>query len=289
MRNNVMTDFVALLGVKGGPAIRPGSNLPTSILLNINDKKILVDAGLGASKSICDQGVTLGEIDAIFITHLHSDHYIELGPLIHTAWVSGRTTPLPIYGPSRLKHYWETFLLAMEDDIKLRIDDEGRIDIAKLVTCYQLKDQDNLGIDGIVVRVMKNIHPPIEESYALRFEWQERSVVLSGDTAYMPAMIEFANGVDLLVHEAMLIAGIDEIVRRHPNSDDKLRQHLLRSHTTAEEVGRIATEAKVKKLALNHFVPDGFPQFGEDEWRRATQATWNGDLIIGRDGMKIEL
>ena len=136
---------------------------------------------------------------------------------------------------------------------------------------------------------MKNVHPPIEESFALRFEWQDRSVVLSGDTAYMPEMIEFANGVDLLVHEAMLIAGIDEIVRRHPNSDDKLRQHLLRSHTTAEEVGRIATAAKVKKLALNHFVPDGFPQFGEDEWRQATQTTWNGDLIIGRDGMKIEL
>ena len=71
-------DFVSLLGVKGGPAIRPGSNMPTSTLIHIDGKNLLVDAGLGVSRSICDQGVELHDIDAIFITHMHSDHYLEL-------------------------------------------------------------------------------------------------------------------------------------------------------------------------------------------------------------------
>ena len=115
-----MADFVSLLGVKGGPAIRPGSNMPTSTLIHLNGKNLLVDAGLGVSRSVCEQGVSLNHIDAIFITHLHSDHYLELGPLIHTAWVSGRTVPIPIYGPQRLKHYWDAFLISMADDIKLR-------------------------------------------------------------------------------------------------------------------------------------------------------------------------
>ena len=71
-----MADFVSLLGVKGGPAIRRGSNMPTSTLIHLNGKNLLVDAALGVSRSVCEQGVSLNHIDAIFITHLHSDHYL---------------------------------------------------------------------------------------------------------------------------------------------------------------------------------------------------------------------
>jgi hypothetical protein len=129
-----MTDFVALLGVKGGPAIRPGSNMPTSILLSLGAGTILVDAGLGVSKAVCDQGVALTALDAILVTHLHSDHYLELGPLLHTAWTAGLNRPVPVYGPPRLAQYWQAFLTSMEDDIALRIADEGRPDLAGLST-----------------------------------------------------------------------------------------------------------------------------------------------------------
>ena len=84
-----MPQTVALMGVKGGPAIRPGSNMPTSILLQLGGKTILVDAGLGVTRGICDQGVALTDIDMIFITHMHSDHYLELGPIFHTEWTAG--------------------------------------------------------------------------------------------------------------------------------------------------------------------------------------------------------
>ena len=135
-----MTDFVSLLGVKGGPAIRPGSNMPTASLIHINGKYILVDAGLGVSRSICDQGVTLNEIDAIFITHMHSDHYLELGPLIYTPWVAGWVKPLPIYGPKRLERYWKAFLESMVDGIYIRIEDGGRINLEKLTEFHILED-----------------------------------------------------------------------------------------------------------------------------------------------------
>ncbi len=284
-----MVDFVSLLGVKGGPAIRPGSNMPTSTLIHIDGKNFLVDTGLGVSRSICDQGVELNEIDAIFITHMHSDHYLELGPLIHTAWASGRVKPISIYGPKRLKHYWRAFLDSMVDDIALRIEDEGRIDLEKLPTFYSFEDRQSLSLSNINIRVMRNLHPPILDSFALRFEWEHYSIVLSGDTAYMPEMIDFADQADLLIHEVMLSEGIDLIMTRLGHEDDKLRNHLLQSHTLAKNVGLIAKCAKVKCLALNHFVPDGFAEFNDEDWLQAIRRHWSGKVILGRDGIRIPL
>ena len=284
-----MSDYVSLLGVKGGPAIRPGSNMPTSTLVHFDGKNILIDAGLGASKSIFDQGVPLTEIDAIFITHLHSDHYLELGPLLHTAWTAGRTQPIQIYGPSRLTHYWTHFLRSLEDDIRLRIEDEGRTDIAQLFAFEALADGQQMTWHEITIKVMRNSHPPIEDSFALRFEGTDNVIVLSGDTAYMAEMAPFAAKADLLIHEVMLLEGVDAIMKRQPNADERLRHHLLRSHCLAEDVGRIATEAQVKRLALNHFVPDGFAAFTKEHWTKAIRTTWDGALLISYDGMKIHL
>ena len=284
-----MVDFVSLLGVKGGPAIRPGSNMPTSTLIHINGKNLLVDTGLGVSRSICEQGVELNDIDAIFITHMHSDHYLELGPLIHTAWVSGRVKPISIFGPKRLKHYWRAFLDSMVDDIALRIEDEGRIDLEKLPAFYSFEDSQILSFSNINIRVMRNLHPPIGDSFALRFECEHYSIVLSGDTAYMPEMIDFADQADLLIHEVMLSEGIDLIMNRLGHKDHKLKNHLLQSHTLAENVGLIAKSAKVKCLALNHFVPDGFAEFNDEDWLRAVRSHWSGKVILGRDGIRIPL
>ena len=263
--------------------------MPSSTLIHINGKNLLVDTGLGVSRSICDQGVELNEIDAIFITHMHSDHYLELGPLIHTAWVSGRVKPISIYGPKRLKHYWRAFLDSMVDDIALRIEDEGRIDLEKLPAFYSFEDRQSLSLSNINIRVMRNLHPPIRDSFALRFEWGHYSIVLSGDTAYMPKMIDFADQADLLIHEVMLSEGIDLIMTRLGHEDNKLRNHLLQSHTLAENAGLIAKCAKVKCLALNHFVPDGFAEFNDEDWLKAVRRHWSGKTILGRDGIRIPL
>ena len=284
-----MTDFVALLGVKGGPAIRPGSNMPTSILLSLGERIILVDAGLGATRGVCDQGVNLTEIDAVFITHLHSDHYLELGPLLHTAWTVGLNRKIPIYGPVGLDDYWRHFLASMAFDIALRIEDEGRPDLSGLVDMRPLREGTVLSDDALSVSAMLNEHPPIKESYALRFEAGGRAIVLSGDTAYMKTLADFARGADLLVHEAMLRDGVDSLVARVANGDDRLRQHILRSHTPAEDVGRVAAEACVAHLALNHFVPDGLPEFAAADWTTAVRKTWDGKLTIGTDGLRIDL
>ncbi len=276
---------VVLMGVKGGPAIRPGSHMPTSVLLRIGGRSILVDAGLGVTRGICDAGTPLTGLDLILITHLHSDHYLELGPLLHTAWTAGLTRPVPVIGPSGLPAHWEGFCASMAFDIDLRERDEGRVPFAPLFDFRLLTEGEVTGTAGLTIRAMRNDHPPIEESYALRFDCEGASIVLSGDTAYMPEMADFARGADILVHEAMLLPGVEALVARMPNGDERLRTHILRSHTSAEDVGRIAAEAGVGKLALTHMVPDGDPDFSEEDWRAEVRKHWDGPLHIGRDGM----
>ncbi|MFK7943187.1 MAG: MBL fold metallo-hydrolase [Paracoccaceae bacterium] len=284
-----MTDRLVLMGVKGGPAIRPGSNMPTSILLQLAGQNMLVDAGLGVTRGICDAGIALTELHRIFVTHLHSDHYLELGPLIHTAWTAGLTRPLPLYGPHGLAEYWQGFQRSMAFDISLRIEDEGRCPFTPLLDLHSLAPGIIHQSPGLVVRAMRNAHPPISESYALRFETPDKTVVLSGDTAHMDEMVEFAQGADLLVHEAMLVPGVHALCDRMPNGDERLRRHILRSHTSAEDVGRIATAAGVRQLALNHFVPDGDPDFPPEAYAAATRLEWYGPLHLGRDGLSIPL
>ena len=277
------------MGVKGGPAIRPGSNMPTSILLEIGGRTILIDAGLGVSRGLCDAGVPLPSVERIFVTHLHSDHYLELGPLFHTAWTSGLKAPVPVHGPAGLGAYWQGFCASMAFDTDLRIEDEGRCAFTPLMALTPLAPGIVHEEPGLTVRAMRNVHPPIEDSFALRFETPGKTVVLSGDTAYMDEMVAFAEGADLLVHEAMLVPGVHALCDRMPNGDERLRTHILRSHTSAEDVGKVAARAGVKRLALNHFVPDGDPDFPPEAFAKAVRTTWDGPLELGTDGLSIPL
>ena len=282
-------EWVALLGVKGGPAIRPGSSMPTGVLLRLGGRNVLVDCGLGTARAVCAQGVALTAIDLILITHLHSDHYLELGPLLHTAWTAGLHDPIPVIGPGGLAGYWRHFLAAMAFDIELRIADEGRPPLAPLAEIGVMREGAVHESRGLRIEAMRNHHPPIEESYALRFEVGERRVVLSGDTAPMPRMVEFARDARLLVHEAMLVEGVETLIANHPNPHPSLREHILRSHAPAHEAGRIAREANVGALALYHFVPDGLPGCEPAMWEREVRRHYGGPLHLGRDGMRLPL
>ncbi|MCA3346815.1 MAG: MBL fold metallo-hydrolase, partial [Roseomonas sp.] len=82
-------DRVVLLGTKGGPAIRKGGPSPTANLLMIGGYPYVIDCGLGVTRGLVEAGLALPELRCIIITHLHSDHVLELGPLIHTAWTAG--------------------------------------------------------------------------------------------------------------------------------------------------------------------------------------------------------
>ncbi|MEM8750948.1 MAG: MBL fold metallo-hydrolase [Pseudomonadota bacterium] len=281
--------FVALLGTKGGPAIRTGSTNPTSSLLVANGRKIVVDCGIGVTRGLVDQGMALKDLELIFITHMHSDHYLELGPLLHTAWTAGLATPVTIYGPDGITDYWSSFLQSMKADIDLRKADEGRPDLESLINIHVMDAGTVCNEPGLKVSAMRNTHPPLINTFALRFSCGDCDVVFSGDTAFLPGLAEFAKGTDLLIHEAMLEEALDALFKRINNTDDRLMKHWLRSHTMAEDAGKIATMAQVGALALHHLIPSDDPDFGPDDWQSAVAPHWNGPLHVGTDGMRIPL
>ncbi|RVC91641.1 MBL fold metallo-hydrolase, partial [Mesorhizobium sp. M2A.F.Ca.ET.017.03.2.1] len=212
-----MSDRLVLLGSKGGPALRPGGPWPSSSLLQIGERDIVVDCGLGVTRGLVDAGISLKALDLIFITHLHSDHILELGPLIHTAWTAGLATPVTVFGPPGTQDYWRHFCRAMEFDIETRIVDEGRPDIRKLVSVKEFGEGAILEEKGLTVTALRVEHPPVTDCFALRFEHGGRSVVFSADTAFFPPLAGFAKEADILVHEALLEEGVERLVARTGN------------------------------------------------------------------------
>ena len=285
MKKSIKNELI-LLGTKGGPAIRPKSSMPSSSFLILDGKKILIDTGLGVAKSLTDIGINLNEISNIFITHLHSDHYLELGPLIHTAWTAGHKGKINVYGPKGLINYWKNFLLSMSIDIKNRVKNEGRISLERIVKVIPI-EKEYLNLGKIKVKFLKVPHPPLKDCYAYKFIGSKK-IVFSGDTRYFKILASFSKKSDILVHEAMLPEYIDKIVKKTGLST-KLEKHLKSSHTTLDEVIKIAKLSSCKKLIINHLIPNDNKLDQRKEWLKKVKDRLNKKVIVGRDKLRIKL
>jgi ribonuclease BN (tRNA processing enzyme) len=250
---------------------------------------VVVDAGLGVTQGLVDAGVDLRTLELIYLTHLHSDHVLELGPLLHTAWTCGLKRPVEVFGPSGSEALWAGFLASMALDIAIRIEDEGRAPLAELVRWRPLEaGEASPSGGGLAVSAMRVVHPPLADAFALRFAAAEAMVVFSGDTAYYPPLADFARGADLLVHEAMLPEGIERIVRA-TGMGAKLRSHLERSHSSVDEAARIAATAGVPRLLLHHLIPGDDPSVTADAWLTRARAHYRGEVLVAHDGLEIAL
>jgi ribonuclease BN (tRNA processing enzyme) len=286
---NLGPNRLVLLGTKGGPAIRAGyTPSPTAHLLVYNNVPYVVDTGYGVSFKLVDAKFPLTALRYIFITHHHSDHNAEFGLLLNNAWAIGLKTPVDAYGPKGMHELANGFWQAYRFDIETRMADEGRPDLRKLVNIHEYTAGPVMSTGDVKVTALRNVHPPITESFALKFEFPGKTIVFSGDTAYFPPLAEFAKGADILVHEVMYAPALERLLARTPNAPS-LMAHLKASHTLTDEVGRIATQAGVKTLVLSHLVPADDPAVTEQVWADAVRPTWSGELIVGRDLMEIAL
>jgi ribonuclease BN (tRNA processing enzyme) len=278
---------VVLLGTKGGPRVGESGRSNPSTLILINDVPYVVDCGYGTSKQLITTGVALNRLRYVFITHHHSDHNLELGALFYNAWITGLPIRVDVYGPPGLNNMTRDFFSYLKFDIDTRIEDEGRQDPRNLITAHDFSEpgvvltNDDVKVSACLVR-----HPPIKHAYAYRFDAKDRSVVISGDTAYAPELADFAKDADVLVHEVMYLPGIEALLKRLPNAK-RLREHLMAAHTLPEDVGKIATQARVKTLVLSHFVPGDDPSITDEQWAEGVRKHFKGRVVVGRDLMEI--
>lgn len=280
---------LVLLGTKGGPAIRGGfTPAPSANLIVYDNVPYVIDTGYGVSFKLVAAKFPLPALRYVFITHHHSDHNAEFGLLMNNAWAIGLKTPVEAYGPAGMRALAEGFWQAYKFDIETRMADEGRPDLRKLVNIHEYTEGAVMAAADVKITALRNVHPPITESFALKFEFPGKTIVFSGDTAYHPPLAEFAKGADILVHEVMYAPAMEALMRRTPNAPTLLA-HLKASHTLTDEVGRIATQAQVKKLVLSHLVPADDPGVTTQVWTDAVRATWSGDLVVAHDLMEIML
>lgn len=276
-----------LLGTKGGPRLSNAGRRNASTLLLINDTPYLVDCGYGSSRQLLAAGVPIEKVRYIFITHHHSDHNLEYGTLLYNAWVTGSPIRVDAYGPPGLEEMTRAFFKYAGFDIDTRIEDEGRPDLRKLVFAHDFaRPGQILENNDVRVSSCQVSHPPIKQAYAFRFDAKDRSVVISGDTAYSSHLADFAKGADVLVHEVMYLPGIEALLKSVPNAA-RLRSHLLASHTVPEDVGKVAAAAGVKTLVLSHLVPGDDASISDEQWAEGARRHFKGRIVVGKDLMEI--
>lgn len=275
-----------LLGTGGGPRPNKMRAQSSSVVL-IKDVPYVVDCGEGVGRQLVFANVPLRNLRHIFITHHHSDHNLDYGNLIYDAWVSGFKGRIDTYGPPPLEKMTKLYFDMNAYDINIRIPDEGRSPLPPMVITHEFtKDGVVMQNEHVKVTAALVNHPPVEPSFAYRFDTADRSIVFSGDTTPWNNLIKLAQGADILVHEVIHKPSLARLMARIPNAD-RLVDHIVASHTTHIDVGKVAKEAGVKTLVLTHFVPSDDPSLTDEMWMEGAKTHFDGKIIVGKDLMEI--
>jgi ribonuclease BN (tRNA processing enzyme) len=275
-----------LLGTAGGPRPNKLRSSPAQVII-VNSVPYVIDCGSGVARQLALADVPLAKLRHVFLTHHHSDHNADYGNLIFLSWAAGLKTPVDTYGPPPIDKMTKLFWELNNYDINIRIADERRVPPVPLVTVHEF---DNGGLvmqdENVKVTAALVNHPPVVPAFAFRFDTADRSIVISGDTTPCDNLIELAQGADVLVHEVIHKPSLAKLVARIPNAD-KLLEHIVASHTTHDDVGKVAKAAGVKTLVLTHIVPCDDTSVTDEIWIEGAKLHFDGKVIVGRDLMEI--
>lgn len=284
-----MTDFrVTLLGT--GTPIPVPDRFGPSTLVEAGDQKLLIDAGRGASIRLHQLGVPIGSIDAVLLTHYHSDHTVGIPDVWLTGWLESyfgaRSAPLRVIGPEGARALMTHLECAYAADVNIRIEDE------KLAPQGAAIDVSEFDADGVVyekngVRVIAfevDHGDAIKPAYGYRIEYDGRSVVISGDTRFNHNVIRYGAGADLLIHEVAIV--------RPELLAEPFIQRIMAHHTTAREAGTVFAQARPKLGVYTHLVflaSRTVPRATEDDLIAETRLTYDGPLEVGEDLMSFDI
>jgi len=252
----------------GGPLPAPNASGPCVAVI-AGQRIFVVDAGTDGLRNLGRMGLQAGRIEAVFLTHFHSDHLDGLGEMATIRWVGAASkTPLPIFGPTGVSQVVEGFNTAYAFDKIYRHEHHGDTVaplsgagmVAQEFTTPELGVLTTLVDDGeLVIEALAVGHAPVEPAVGYRFKYKDRSLLITGDTIKMDNIIEFAKGVDLLVHEALapnLVMQMNAAAKKIGNKVlEKVTIDILDYHASPIQAAEVARDAKVGHLLYYHIVP----------------------------------
>jgi ribonuclease Z len=286
---NKKSDFTVTLLGTGVPVPSP-DRFGNSTLVEAGDQKLLIDAGRGAAIRLFQLKVPLGRLDALFLTHYHSDHTSGIPDVWLTGWLESffgtRRTPLRVIGPTGAKRLMSKLAEAYDADIQIRLADE-KLPPEGIATSVQEFDRDGVVFEknGVKVIAFEVDHGDlIKPAYGYRIEYGGRSAVISSDTRYNANVIKYGMGADLLVHE--VAAARPELM------GEPYMQRILGHHITPRDAGRVFAQTKPKLAAYTHLAllgSDKIPPPTLGELVAETRQTYDGPLAVGEDLMAFDI
>lgn len=264
---------------------------------------LIVDSGSGSARQLAPSGISAGKIAAVLLTHFHSDHIDGLGELLMQRWGNGaHVSPTPVLGPPGVEQVVEGFNRAYGLDDGYRVAHHG----AKIMPpsgaggVAQPFALPALGEglvvwqqDGLKVTAFQVDHAPVAPAVGYRFDYKGRSALISGDTRKSANLAQFAEGVDLLVHEALneeLVEVIaDSAKQAGVGNIEQIMHDIQGYHTTPVQAAEIAQAAGVKQLLYYHIVPALPVRRLQPIFLRGVAAAYDGGVTLGQDRSWVSL
>lgn len=270
---------VTILGT-GSPIPDP-QRAGSATYLEAGGTRLLVDAGRGVLMRLAAVGVLPNMLDAVLLTHLHSDHLTDLNDVVTTHWVmTTQPTALHVYGPRGTAAVVAGLIAMLEPDISYRLAHHADLTWRPQVDVHELDAPAELTIGAAAISVRATAHQPVEPSIGYRIAHAGRAVAIAGDSIPCPGLDELC--ADAEVYVQTVIRG--DIVRMIPSSR---LQDILDYHSTIEQAAQTAARNRVRTLVGTHFVPAIGPG-GHDEWRALAAAHFGGEIVIADDLTHVE-
>jgi ribonuclease BN (tRNA processing enzyme) len=304
------------LGTHGGPLPDAKRSQPANALV-VDRAVYLVDSGDGAAEQLAKAGLSLQAVRAVFISHLHFDHTGGLFGVLGLRQQTNTRAKLTIYGPPGTKETVNGLLAALQPGGVSGYGVPGEQFVPLDVETIELRDGARVTLDGFTVTAAENTHYSFPrgsdmdrrfDSLSFRFDFPGRSIVYTGDTGPSDAVTALAKGADLLVSELIdaqvassgfgppPAAGAAAGQNRAPpaaaapatsnaakSTAVVMREHLSTHHLTPEQVGKMASDAKVGRVVITHLVPSRRPDFNVDSYVAEIKKTYGGPVEIADD------
>lgn len=278
------TTSVTLTGT-GIPHPTPGRAGPGALVRH-GDVALQFDAGRGTVMRLADAGSPPHALTALFLTHIHSDHLVDLADVAMTRWIQQelhQVGPLTVVCPEgQTAEFVRRMFDVWSDDIAVRMAHvQPAPPTVNLLTftaptspteVWSSAD-DTVAVDAVAVH-----HEPVQDAVAYRVRTASSTVVVSGDTRVCTEVEQLAMNADVLVHEACRSSRLAEAVK------GTVFERIFAYHADTVALGGMAQRAAVRHLLLTHLIPSPTDEQQEQSFARDVRSGgWTGALTVGRD------
>ena len=236
----------------------------TCIMVRAGEDIYIVDIGDGSNRNLGKWRIPMNKVQAVLLTHLHSDHISDLADLHLATWIPNRKNQLKVYGPQGVEFVTRGFEEAYQSDYFFRNEHHGD-KVAPLHSVgfesitVDLIEPIIIEKDGLKVTAFEVPHDPVKPALAYRFDYKGRSIVISGDTIYSDNLIENSKNADVLFHEALsmnIVSAMEDFTKNAGNDLlSKILYDVQDYHTDPVDAARAANEAGVNHLIFYHLAP----------------------------------